>query len=142
MPLPQCESHTIGWEGRIVMMRREQDQNWNFGVNPRVVGLALAIVFVQAVTTAPAMQAQTFQVISSFSYTAGTVPMAGLTLDRAGNLIGTTRTGGDLYGGYYCMLYQYNGCGTVFKLTRHGSSWLYSTLYSSTPMTEVIPRPR
>jgi len=111
------------------MMRREQDQNWNFGINPRAVGLALAIVFVQALTTAPAMQAQTFQVISSFSYTAGSVPMAGLTLDRAGNLIGTTRTGGDLYGGYYCMLYQYNGCGTVFKLTRHGSSWLYSTLY-------------
>jgi uncharacterized repeat protein (TIGR03803 family) len=55
--------------------------------------------------------------------------MAGLTLDRAGNLYGTTRTGGDLYGGYYCMLYQYNGCGTVFKLTRHGSNWLYSTLY-------------
>ena len=55
--------------------------------------------------------------------------MAGLTLDRAGNFIGTTRTGGDLNGGYYCMLYQYNGCGTVFKLTRHGSTWLYSTLY-------------
>ena len=74
-------------------------------------------------------QAQTFQVLSSFSYTSGSVPMAGLVMDHGGNLYGTTRTGGDLQGGYYCMLYQYNGCGTVFKLTRHGSSWLYSTLY-------------
>ena len=88
----------------------------------------LALVLLTVLAT-PATQAQTFQVISSFAGYQGSTPMAGLTLDRAGNLIGTTQTGGDFQGGYYCMLYQYNGCGTVFKLTRHGSSWLYSTLY-------------
>lgn len=90
--------------------------------------LSWAIVLAMAVV-ATQVQAQTFTVISYFEGYPGTVPMAGLTMDRAGNLYGTTRTGGDVDGGYYCMLYQYNGCGTVFKLSPHGGSWLYSTLY-------------
>jgi uncharacterized repeat protein (TIGR03803 family) len=40
----------------------------------------------------------------------GAHPIAGLVLDKAGNLYGTTSDGGDLSCGF-------SGCGTVFKLT-------------------------
>jgi uncharacterized repeat protein (TIGR03803 family) len=43
----------------------------------------------------------------------GTYPFAGLIVDDAGNLYGTTTYGGDLECGGY-------GCGTVFKLTAKG----------------------
>ncbi len=102
---------------------------FNLQTSLRAAIAVLAVPFMLMAATNPAAHAQTFKVISSFAGYQGSTPMAGLTMDRAGNLYGTTRTGGDFYGGYYCMLYQYNGCGTVFKLTRHGSSWLYSTLY-------------
>jgi len=46
----------------------------------------------------------------------GAYPKAGLTMDRAGNLYGTTVFGG-------------HGFGTVFKLSRTGSNWILSTLY-------------
>jgi uncharacterized repeat protein (TIGR03803 family) len=45
--------------------------------------------------------------------TAGTNPEAGLTLDGAGNLFGTTRFGGNPNG---CKQYG-NGCGVVYKIT-------------------------
>jgi|SRR5579863_5272291 len=67
------------------------------------------------------------QVLYSFggSQNDGTGPTAGLVLDSAGNLYGTTGGGGyNCYGG---------GCGTVFKLGRnpHGG-WTESILYSFT----------
>jgi uncharacterized repeat protein (TIGR03803 family) len=49
----------------------------------------------------------------------GSIPLAGLTFDRSGNLYGTTSSGGT------------NGGGTVFKLTSNGDgSWTESVLYS------------
>jgi len=44
-------------------------------------------------------------------------PYSGLLLDGAGNLYGTTQFGGA------------HGWGTVFKLSRSGQGWDYSTLY-------------
>jgi uncharacterized repeat protein (TIGR03803 family) len=67
-------------------------------------------------------------------------PSAGLTLDGAGNLYGTTALGGNLN---YCNGW---GCGTVFKLTPNtDGTWTESVLYSfkdgsdgSGPRADVI----
>jgi len=71
--------------------------------------------------------AQTFQVIHSFTGGAdGANPGgSGLTIDRAGNLYGGTGDGG--LQGSQC--YDYT-CGTIFKVSRHGSDWIFSTIYS------------
>ena len=68
-------------------------------------------------------QAQTFTVLHNFTGGQdGKTPNTGLTMDRAGNLYGTTSSGG----------YQSNsdckdlgGCGVVFKLARGGSGWIF-----------------
>jgi uncharacterized repeat protein (TIGR03803 family) len=52
--------------------------------------------------------------------TDGSVPVAGLIFDQAGNLYGTTASGGA------------NNAGTVFELTRSGTRWTKSILYSFT----------
>ncbi len=79
---------------------------------------ALAIAFVLAATS-PAAQAQSYNVIHDFTDTnAGVTPYGGMTLDRWGNLYGTTYLGG------------VNGDGAVYKISPQGSSWTYTTLYS------------
>lgn len=73
-------------------------------------------------------QAQTFTVLHSFTGGAdGAVPIgSGLTLDRAGNLYG-----GAVFGGLQgAACYQGQTCGSIFKLSRRGSGWILSTLYS------------
>ncbi len=83
---------------------------------PATAVLAIAIVFV-ATFSGPAVQAQTFTPLHTFSGTDGQEPITGLTMDRAGNLYGTTYYGGA-------------GFGTVFKLARKNSSWIFTPLYS------------
>jgi uncharacterized repeat protein (TIGR03803 family) len=53
----------------------------------------------------------------------GFEPLGGVIFDYQGNLYGTTAAGGD----YNCGGL---GCGTVFKLTRVGSGWTKTVLYS------------
>jgi uncharacterized repeat protein (TIGR03803 family) len=48
----------------------------------------------------------------------GATPISALTIDKAGNFYGTAGTGGS------------TGNGTVFKLTRSGSNWTLTSLYS------------
>ena len=67
--------------------------------------------------------AQTFTIIHTFTGPEGANPAAGLTMDNAGNLYGTTEFGG----GYSCVE---GGCGSVFKLSNHGGSWVLSKLYA------------
>jgi uncharacterized repeat protein (TIGR03803 family) len=79
-----------------------------------VVGLAVALIFV---LTAGAAHAQTYQVIHNFAEGLdGDEPAAGLSMDGAGKLYGTTFEGDFL-------------TGTVFKLTPTGSSWLLNPLF-------------
>lgn len=81
--------------------------------------LSMAIVFVLAVGATPTAQAQTFTVIHNFTRGAdGGHPYAGLTIDAAGNLYGTTKEGGS------------TGYGTVFKVHHSRSSWILTALYN------------
>ncbi len=74
----------------------------------------LAALFTLAVFTAAA-QAQTINVLHSFSGQGdGSMPAAGVTLDRAGNLYGTTN----------------GGPSTVYKMSHAGSGWILNTLYT------------
>ncbi len=67
------------------------------------------------------VQAQTYRVIYNFSGGRdGAAPEAGVVIDRAGNLYGTTSTRGAF------------DVGTVFKLAPRGSGWILSPLYSFT----------
>jgi len=70
----------------------------------------------------PTAHGQTFSVVHTFTGGGdGAQPFAGLTFDRAGNLYGTTHSGGN------------NGGGTVFKMTAKGSTWLITPLYEFSP---------
>ena len=80
--------------------------------------IAFALVAV-ALSLVPAMQAQSYSVLYSFSgQSDGSTPLAGITLDAAGNFYGTAMAGG-----------QY-GLGDVYRMVRSGSSWNFSVLYS------------
>ena len=65
-------------------------------------------------------QAQSFHVIHTFHDGEGATPLAGLTIDAAGNLYGTTVHGGN------------NELGVVFKLSRSGTNWILTPLYKFT----------
>src|SRR5208283_578425 len=81
--------------------------------------LVSLLTFALAIVLTQSGQAQTYQVIHTFTGGAdGGSPNAGLTADRAGNLYGTTFAGGTA------------GNGTVYKLTHKGSSWTFNPLYS------------
>ena len=90
-----------------------------FGTLSFVTMIALALIAV------PTLHAQTYTVLHSFTGGAdGYWPYAGLTIDAEGNLYGTTK-----YGGYEGMHCDGGACGTVFKLTRRGSTWVLNSLY-------------
>jgi uncharacterized repeat protein (TIGR03803 family) len=86
----------------------------------RIAGLYCGITTLLLATGlfAGAAQAQTYTVLHTFQGSDGSTPMAGLTMDRAGNLYGTTEYGGDRFQG------------NVFKLTHKNSEWIYTNLYS------------
>lgn len=83
------------------------------------VTLAFAISILGLLVTQGA-NAQTFTKIHDFTGPDGKLPVGTLTMDAGGNLYGTTTSGGT------------NEHGTVFKLTRHGLSWIFTTLYRFT----------
>jgi uncharacterized repeat protein (TIGR03803 family) len=62
----------------------------------------------------------------------GAWPQAGLIVDSAGNLYGTTIYGGATYG-TGCLGY---GCGSVFKFSLTSQGWTLTTLYSFTGGTD------
>jgi len=88
-----------------------------------ILGTALLVVTIVILLLAPgSWAASKYKVIYKFTGGAdGGSPMAGVTLDSAGNLYGMTDQGGAY------------GNGTVFKLTKNSDgSWTESVLYSFT----------
>jgi uncharacterized repeat protein (TIGR03803 family) len=61
------------------------------------------------------------------SLTDGFQPMDSLTFDQAGNVYGTTA-----YGGSLTCAFGEPGCGTVFQLTRSGSTWTKTAVHNFT----------
>ena len=102
-------------------------------VGVATVTLPLAIVFVLAVVASQAAQAQTFNVLHTFTGgNDGGNPSAGVTM-KAGNLYGTTFAGGVL------TCNAPHGCGTVYQLKHIGSGWTFNTLYSFSGSDGAIP---
>lgn len=100
------------------------------------VGLALAIVFVITVVARQAAQAQTLNVIHTFTGAGdGANPEGGVILDRAGDLYGTAFGGGV-------------GYGIVYEITQSGSGWIVTPIYTfkggndgASPVARVILAP-
>ena len=92
------------------------------GKSSNRASLILAIVCAATLTAPNSAPAQTFSVLHAFGYDGAFYPTGGVSVDRNGNLYGTTEYGGS----QNCFL----GCGIVFRLSRHGSGWLLSPLYS------------
>lgn len=109
------------WQG---VERIHNSQNSNCGVRWWRAGMvaALAVLFFLAVSGVQSAQAQTLTILHSFNYSNGdgTYPWAGLVTDTAGNLYGTTSSGG------------LNGHGAVFELVNSSGTYTETVLYSFT----------
>ena len=106
------------------------DQSRGMDFRMALAALAGAVLLLFAAIQS---QAQTYRVIHAFTFSDGAFPEAGLTIDAHGNLYGTTAAGGA------------HECGTVFKMTPHGSNWTLAPLYAFTdgadgcqPATRVV----
>jgi uncharacterized repeat protein (TIGR03803 family) len=84
--------------------------------------LAITIAFVLTVVATQSAQAQNYKLIHNFTGGMdGAIPDAGLTMDTAGNLYGTTC-------GTHCAAGAKNA-GTVFRMSNKGSGWVFTPLY-------------
>lgn len=124
------------------MQSRNQFPNLFFNILSPAATAALAIAILVALTVlqGQSAQAQTGVIYNFTGGVDGAYPSSGLTTDGAGNLYGTTC-------GQVCGSGT-NSYGSVFQLTKHGSSWVFTPLYNfqggadgSAPMSRVIIGP-
>ena len=95
-----------------------------WAASDKVVAVATAIVVVSLMSEPRAEAASQFKTLHRFTGGAdGGNPHAGLIVDQAGNLYGTTWAGGNLSscGG--------SGCGVVFELTPTSNGWKETVLH-------------
>jgi uncharacterized repeat protein (TIGR03803 family) len=78
----------------------------------------LMFTFLFLASVSQPAQSQTYKVIHNFTFYGGATPYGGPVFDRFGNMWGTDYTGGSY------------GSGGVYKLSRQGSSWSYTLVYS------------
>jgi uncharacterized repeat protein (TIGR03803 family) len=103
------------------MTSLRQPWTWIFGNTHRPATAALALTLALTVIPAHTAYAQqwTLHVLHNFTDgTDGALPLAGLTIDRGGNLYGSANVGGSI------------GAGTVYNLKRSGSNFSFNLLYS------------
>jgi len=87
--------------------------------------LFFALALTTALTLTLSAQAQTYNVVHNFTGGSdGANPIAGVTLDAAGNLYGTTSAAGRM------------GFGTVYRLVRSGPGWLFYLVYTFNGLTQ------
>ncbi|MGO9302971.1 MAG: choice-of-anchor tandem repeat GloVer-containing protein [Candidatus Korobacteraceae bacterium] len=98
----------------------------------RAAVIAIAVVLALSLLPAQPAQAQTLTVLHTFTGGQdGGYPEAGMTMDREGNLYGTT---------YDSSPPHYDG--NVFKMTRSGSSWVLTPLYTFDGTHGAYPQAR
>jgi uncharacterized repeat protein (TIGR03803 family) len=108
------------------MLQREADCH-GLARHLTVAPFAVVVIFLFLATVSQPAQSQIYSVIYNFTGKGsdGATPYGGPILDRSGNLYGTTYLGGKY------------GSGSVYKLSRSGSSWTYSSLYSFKGVTDA-----
>ena len=101
---------------------------WIRPESPRVLDFAaFAVALVFAVSASLSAHAQSFSVIHSFSGGGdGYQPFSHITIDRAGNLYGTTS--------------EYTGPGTVFEMKKSQSGWVLHTLLTFDNFNGGVPQ--
>jgi uncharacterized repeat protein (TIGR03803 family) len=99
-----------------------QNQPGRFALARRATAVLFALIAAVLFVASPSQlaQSQTYKVVHNFAVSDGATPYAGPTLDRSGNVYGTTYLGGS------------SGNGSVYKLSLSGSSWVFTSLYSFT----------
>jgi uncharacterized repeat protein (TIGR03803 family) len=99
------------------MEKLEQQRIPHAGSTQRTIVATLAFLLLMIV--GPGAGAQTYKVLHNFTDGSdGGYPDATLTIDRGGNLYGTALLGGRA------------NAGTVFKLTRYGSNYIFNPIYN------------
>src|ERR1700691_3769470 len=88
---------------------------------------AITLAFMMPVAAA----AQTYTLLHTFSCTIdGATPWAGLSWDGGANFYGTAAQGGYTKRRCFNVFFSIaNGCRTVFRLSRSGANWKFTTLY-------------
>ena len=95
-------------------------------ISANIVGLPLIVLiatFGVNILDVQLAYAQTLTVLHNFAGPDGEEPYAGLAMDRAGNLYGTTPAGGNQNNNCY------SSCGVVFRIARGGSGWVLAPFY-------------
>ncbi len=102
----------------------KQGRSRTFGIDLWAT-IAAFVIALLMIVLATQLHAQTYTVLHNFTDGAdGGSPYAALVLDAAGNLYGTAAEGAIQSGHCYPQ-----GCGTVFKLKRTRSGWIFTPLY-------------
>jgi uncharacterized repeat protein (TIGR03803 family) len=105
-----------------------RSDKFNSQVNWRAAMSALTIVFAMAVVKAPAVQAQSYKVLYTFTGGSDGGHPGRLTMDAAGNLYGSALLGGQEGGD--CQFGGADGCGAVFRMKRSAYGWIFTPLYA------------
>ena len=82
-----------------------------------IASALLTAALVLLILSMQPLHAQTFEVLHTFSGPDGAYPIGSLTVDRAGNIYGTTNKGGT------------DNVGTVFKLRQTNGNWILTPLH-------------